>query len=249
MRPVITRLTPTRGFSSFLHNALVVLLPLLLFVLVRLEFVVLAFLIVILAKWRMFFVRPRFWPANIRANAIDIIVGQSVILFMHQSGSMWAQVVWVVLYTVWLLRIKPQSSLFWVSLQAGIGQLAGLSAIYMAWPEAPLWLISLLVGSVCYLSARHFIDSFDEVYARLLSYVWAYTGAAVAWLTGHWLLYYQFIAQPTLLLTTIGYGLAALYYFKHDDRLSVALRRQFVFIMLAVVMLVITFSDWGDKVV
>jgi hypothetical protein len=68
-------------------------------------------------------------------------------------------------------------------------------------------------------------------------------------LLGHWLLYYQFVAQPTLLLSAIGYGLAALYYFDHFQRLSLTLRRQFIFIMIAIVLVVLTFSDWGDKVV
>jgi len=62
-------------------------------------------------------------------------------------------------------------------------------------------------------------------------------------------LFYGLISQPTLILTTVGYGLAALYYFDHHNKLSVLLRRQFVFIMVAIIIVIITFSDWGDKVV
>lgn len=249
MRPVITKLTPTRGFSTFLHYLLLVLLPLLVFVLIRLEFVALAFIVIILAKWRMFAVRPRFWPANIRANAIDIMVGMSVVIFMQDAPGMMGQLLWAVAYGAWLIFIKPRSTILWVSVQAGIGQFAALSALYVAWADGPIWGLSLLTGLICYLSARHFIDNFDEAYARLLSYIWGYIGAAMAWLLAHWMLYYQFVAQITLLLSAIGYGLAALYYFDHYERLSVALRRQFIFIMLAIVLVVLTFSDWGDKVV
>ena len=103
MRPVITKLTPTRGFSTFLHYLLLVLLPLLVFVLIRLEFVALAFIVIILAKWRMFAVRPRFWPANIRANAIDIMVGMSVVIFMQDAPGMMGQLLWAVAYGAWLL--------------------------------------------------------------------------------------------------------------------------------------------------
>jgi hypothetical protein len=249
MRPVITKLTPTRGFSTFLHYVLLVLLPLLVFVLIRLEFVALAFIVIILAKWRMFAVRPRFWPANIRANAVDLMVGLAVVIFMQDAPGMMEQLLWAVVYGAWLIFIKPRSTTFWVSIQAGIGQFAALSALYVAWADGPLWGLSLLTGLICYLSARHFIDNFDEAYARLLSFTWGYIGAAMAWLLGHWLLYYGFVAQITLLLSAIGYGLAALYYFDHYDRLSVALRRQFIFIMLAIILVVLTFSDWGDKVV
>lgn len=249
MRPVITKLTPTRGFSSFLHYLLLVLLPILLFILVRLDFLALAFIIVILSKWRMFAVRPRFWPANIRANSVDIMVGLSIVIFMQDAPGVTTQLLWMLAYGLWLIIIKPRSTTMWIAVQAGLAQFAGLSAAYVVWADRPLIITTFATGLICYLAARHFIDSFDEPYARLLSYAWGYVGAALAWLLGHWLLYYQFIAQPTLLLSAVGYGLAALYYFDHYDRLSPALRRQFVFIMLAIVLVVLTFSDWGDKVV
>lgn len=83
----------------------------------------------------------------------------------------------------------------------------------------------------------------------MLSYIWGYFGAALAWLLSHWLLYYHGLAQPTLLLSALGYGLAVLYYLDHKDRLSRGARRQFIFIMLAIVVVVVAFSDWGDKVV
>ncbi len=249
MRPVLTKLTPTRGFSSFLHYTLLVLLPLLVFVLVRLEFVGLAYVVIILAKWRMFAVRPRFWPANIRANAVDIMFGLAIVIFMGHSDSAAVQLGWALAYGVWLIVIKPRSGPLWMSVQAGLSQFAGLTALYLAWASSPLYVLSFATGLICYLAARHFLDSFDEMYARLLSYTWGYAGAALAWLLGHWLLYYRFVAQPTLLLSAIGYGLAALYYFDHYERLSLLLRRQFMFIMLAIVIVVLTFSDWGDKVV
>ena len=249
MRPVLTKLTPTRGFSSFLHYALLVLLPLVVFVLVRLEFVALAFIVVILAKWRMFAVRPRFWPANIRANSVDIMFGLSMVIFMQRAESVSMQLIWVLAFGIWLIVLKPRSTVLWVSVQAGLSQFMALTALYAAWADGSLLGLTLATGLICYLAARHFFDSFDESYARLLSYIWGYFGASLAWLTGHWLLYYQFISQPTLLLSAIGYGLAALYYFQHFHRLSVPLRRQLVFIMVAIVLFVLTFSKWGDQLV
>jgi hypothetical protein len=121
--------------------------------------------------------------------------------------------------------------------------------LYLVWDAGPLYGLTAMTGLICFLAARHFFDSFDEPYARLLSYVWGYFGAALAWLLGHWLLFYRGLAQPTLLLSTLGYGLAVLYYLDHTDRLSKGVRRQFIFIMIAIVLVVLTFSDWGDKVV
>ena len=192
--------------------------------------------------------RPRFWPANIRANSIDLMVGVAVVVFMAHT-SLLGQFIWAALYGFWLIVIKPAAGNFMISMQSFIGQLAALMALYLAWSGGPLYGLVLLTGLICYLSARHFFDSFEEPYAKLLSYTWGYFGAALTWLLGHWLLFYQVVSQPALLLTTIGYGLAVLYYLDHNERLSPTLKRQFIFIMLAIVLVVLTFSDWGNKVV
>jgi hypothetical protein len=240
---------PANGFSYLAHSGLLVLLPLALFVLVRVHFVQLAFILILLSKWRMFAVRPRFWPVNIRANAIDMIVGFSILaLMLHNDSILW-QGSWAIAYAAWLVFIKPQSTLFMTTIQAGIGFLAGLSALFLAWAAGPLYGLVFLTGIICYLAARHFFDAFDEPYAKLLSYLWGYFGAALMWLLGHWLLFYGFMAQPTVLLIALGYGLASLYYLDHFDKLSVMVRRQFIFIMLAIVVIVLTLSDWGDKIV
>jgi hypothetical protein len=250
MKRLLAKIKPSRGFEHFLHLGLVTLLPIIVFVLVRLPGMSLAALIVILlSKWRIFAVRPRFWPAIIRANSVDIIVGVSLLAFMVHTESMLLQAGWAVLYGVWLLFIKPKTSTFMISIQAAIGQLLGLMALFLIWNGGPLYGLVLAAGGICYLVARHFFDSYDEVYARLLANVWGYFGAALMWILGHWLLYYGFIAQPTLLITTIGYGLGALYYFDHNNKLSIMLRRQFIFIMIAIIVVVLAFSDWGGKVV
>ncbi len=197
----------------------------------------------------MLAVKPRFWASNIRANAIDLMVGLSIVAFMWHSDSLLAQTTWAALYGVWLVFIKPRSGIPMITLQAFIGQLAALSALYLTWRSGPLFGITILSGLFCFLAARHFLDTFDEPYARMLAYIWGYFGAALAWLLGHWLLFYHGVAQPTLLLSTLGYGLAVLYYLDHTDRLSQGVRRQFIFIMVAIVLVVLSFSDWGDKVV
>lgn len=249
MRPLVAKIKPANGFSYLVHMSLLALLPVVLFVLVRVHFIQLAFILILLSKWRMFAVRPRFWPANIRANAIDMIVGFSLLGLMAESGTMLWQALWAVAYIIWLTMVKPGSSVMFASIQAGIGFLLGLSALYLTWGAGPLYGLVFLTGLVCYLAARHFFDSFDEPYAKLLAYLWAYFGAAVMWVLGHWLLFYGEIAQVTLLLVVLGYGLAALYYLDHFDKLSIMIRRQFVFIMVAVVVIVLTFSNWGDKIV
>ena len=208
-----------------------------------------AILLILLSKWRMFVVRPRYWMANIAANAVDIIVGLSIIVFMDHTTSAAMQLVWAALYGVWLVFIKPGSNLFMVSMQALIGQAMGLVALYVAWLEAPMLGIVFATWIVTYLAARHFFTSFEDQYTPLYAHGWGYFGAALTWVLCHWLLFYGVIPQPALLLTVIGSSLGGMFYLSESQRLTPLLRKQFMFIMIAVVSIVVVLSDWGDKTV
>lgn len=243
MKPLVTKLKPARGVSTLLHFSLLFAFPIILFVLVRLEnFTPLAFMLIGLSKWRMFAVRPRFWPANIRANAIDIIVGIAVLIFMLKTPSASWQFGWAMAYAAWLIFLKPGSSLIFTSLQAAVGFVAGLMAVYIAWGGAPLYVLVLATGTVCFVAARHFFDSFDEPYARLLSYLWGYFGAALMWLLGHMLIVYPrqgYVAQPVLFLSVLGVGLAASYYLDHFDRFAGYVKRQMLFMSSGIIILLL----------
>ncbi len=253
MSKIASKIKPKSGFSHFIHLTFTVLIPVLVFVFVRLTFVPLALATILLSKWRMFAVRPRHWWPNIRANAVDIIVGVSVLVFMVESGpgqeNGLTKLLWAGAYVLWLLILKPRSGTLMVTMQALVGQTIGLVALWLAWSDKPLAVLVLLTGLICYVSARHFFTNFEESYAPLFAHTWGYFAAALAWVLGHYLLFYGVIAQPTLLLTVLGFGLGALYYLEHSDRLSVLLRRQFIFIMIAIITVVIVFSDWGDKTI
>jgi hypothetical protein len=252
MKPLVSKLQPTKGFSHAAYLGLVSILPLLLFVVLRINYLglQLALAIVLLSKWRIFALRPRFWPAIVRANGVDIMVGVSAVLFMQLSiDQPLVQFLWAVMYALWLLFVKPGSSIFMVSAQAFIGQLAGLMALYLVWSDGPLFGLVGVTALICYLAARHFFDSFDEPYSRMLAYLWAYFAAGLVWVLGHWLLFYTIIAQPVIVLTTVGYGLAVLYYFDHHNKLTKVLQRQLLTIMLLIVLVLIIFSDWSDKIV
>jgi hypothetical protein len=168
---------------------------------------------------------------------------------MTHSVNTWEQLGWAVVYGVWLIFIKPSTSDFMISIQAGLGQLSALSALYLSWADGPLYGLTIITGVICYLTARHFYDAFDESYSRLLSYLWGYFGAALAWLSVHWLLFYGVFAQPTILLTVIGYGIGTMYYWDHNEKLTSFVKRQLILVMVVIVMIVIIFSDWGSKVV
>jgi hypothetical protein len=218
-------------------------------VLVRIDFVSLAILLIILSKWRIFAVRPRYWLANVVSSGVDIIVGVALVLFMANTTVAWWQLFWAALYAGWLIGLKPRSDTLSVSIQAVVGQLLGLSILYLKFGDVSLaW---LLVGTwtITYLAARHFLTSFEEPQAVLLAHVWGYFSASLAFVLGHWLLFYGTIAQIIVILTTIGYGLGALYYLQANDRLNPLIQKQLLSIMGAILLIVLLLSDWTGSTV
>jgi len=250
MRPILVKIKPTTGFSYFLHIGLVLILPVLALVLVSLNFVQLAFSIIVLSKWRMFAVRPRFWATNIRANAVDLMVGLSIVAFMSHSANTPVRILWAVLYAVWLLYIKPSSNDIMVTSQAFIGQLFALMALYLVWASGPIYGLTALTGLFCFLAARHFLETFEEPYAKLIAYTWGYFGAAMAWLLSHWLLYFKNISILAIFLSVIGYGIAIIYYLDHFEKLNKPYKRIIISSMIVVVLIIVALSGWwGDQVV
>lgn len=244
-----SRIKPTRGFSHLAHIALLILLPILAYVLVRISFVSLAILLIFLSKWRMFAVRPRYWLANLVSNGIDITVGVSLVLFMANTTVVWWQLFWMALYAAWLIWLKPKSDVLSVSAQAMIGQLLGLLVIYFKFGDNSLVILVASTWLITYLSARHFLTSFEEPMTALISHTWAYFSASLAFILGHWLLFYGSVPQIIVILTTIGYSVAALYYLEATDRLSDLLQKQLLSVMVAILIIVLVLSDWTGATV
>lgn len=243
------------GLAKKAHLLTVGLLPIAVLLLVRAGITPLAVILVLLAKWRMLAVRPRFWLTNIRANSVDIIVGLSTVVFIIHSSSLGWQIIWTLLYGVWLMLVKPSSKVYVMGWQALVGEAYGLIALLIAWGSAPAFVVALVAGLICYLAARHFFEAFDEVYSRPLAYLWACFAAATTWLLGHLLFFYGPLSQPALLIIAFSFGGATLYYLDHFDRSSKLARRQvalLIAIAVAVVLIKLVplmFYVWSDKVI
>lgn len=211
----------------------------------------LAYLLVLLSKWRVFAVRPRFWFANLQTNVVDVIVGLSAVtLIWLASYEVIVQVLLAVLYAAWLLVIKPRSKRPWILLQAGISQFVGLTALFSvayAWPVLIVVLLAWLIG---YSSARHAIGSYPEEEETLLSLVWGLLVAELAWLSYHWTIAYGIIGELKVPQIAILVGLLSfvgikLYVNYHDnDRHFVFsdVRWPLLFVSAVIVMLLIRFS-------
>ena len=249
VRAPIRRVKPKRGFAHFLHLSLVAIVPPLAFVFVRLDIIGLAVAVVLLSKWRMFAVQPRYWIAHFRTNAVDIIVSLSLLSFMITSNSYFIQVAWLVVFEVWVLYLKPGTSAALVMFQSFVSLLVGTVAFFLVYESAPAAVYVILAAVVSYFSARHFFGAFEEAHATQYSWLWAYFSAALVWVLTHWLLFYGPVAQPAVILGVIGYALAGLYYLHEHDKLTNMVRRQIIFVAVAIIFLIVVITNWGDGVI
>ena len=147
----------------------------------------LAFLAVLLSKWRVFAVRPRFWFANLVANLVDIIVGASVVVLLaSSSGNIVAQISISILYVGWLLFIKPRSRRSFIAFQAAISIFFGITALSLvsyAWDPFFFVLAMWVIG---YAATRHVLGSYEESHTTLYSMIGALSFAELGWISFHW---------------------------------------------------------------
>lgn len=151
----------------------------------------LAFLIILVSKWRALAVRPRFWFANLVANLVDIIVGIGIVILLYAAKDiMWLQIALTVLYTGWLLFIKPRSRRSYVAIQAAVAVFIGvtaLSIVSFAWDSLFFVLVMWLIG---YAAVRHVLGSYEEPHTTLYSLIGGFVFAELGWISYHWLMAY-----------------------------------------------------------
>jgi len=163
--------------------------------------------LVVLSKWRVFAVRPRFWWANLRSNLVDFIVSISFVLHMYivnaaniaESRQLLLLGILTLLYIGWLLFVKPRSKRAYIAVQAGAAVLLGTSALFAVsynWPASVVVLAMWLIG---YTAARHILTAYDdETHGLFLSLVWGVILAELAWVAYHWTIAYNLPFITTL---------------------------------------------------
>lgn len=159
----------------------------------------LAYLLVVLSKWRVFAVRVRYWWANLQANTIDLLVGVSAVTLIWQAhGVILLQSFLAVLYAAWLLILKPRSKRKYMVWQAGVAQFLALTALFsIAYALDSIVVVALcfIIGYVC---ARHVLISFDDDNPVFVAMVWGFLSAELGWLSYHWTTAYALAANLLL---------------------------------------------------
>ncbi len=172
-----------------------------------------AFALVILSKWRILAVRPRFWFANIQSNLVDIIVGLSVVVLLYAaSGSLVFQVFIAAFYAVWLLLIKPRSKRLYVALQAGIAAFLGTTALFTISYDWYVPVVVLCMWVIGYSSARHVLSNYHEAERTFFAMIWGLIIAEIGWLGYHWAFAYSLpgfggvkLSQTALIVLVLGF--------------------------------------------
>jgi hypothetical protein len=177
--------------------------------------------LVVLSKWRVFAVRPRFWWANLRSNLVDFIVSISFVLHMYivnsaaivESRQLLLLGILTLLYIGWLLFVKPRSKRTYIALQAGVAVLMGTSALYAISFNWPVSIVVLGMWLIGYTAARHILSSYDdETHGLFLSLAWGVVLAQVGWVAYHWTIAYSLpfttnlhIPQVAIIVTLMSF--------------------------------------------
>ncbi|MGH7196217.1 MAG: hypothetical protein ACREGJ_00440 [Candidatus Saccharimonadales bacterium] len=242
-------------FSEIFYVIFNALLPVVLLLLVRgFDPPLLAFALVFLSKWRVFALRPRFWWPNIKANAVDLLVGVSAVGLMYLASTMLVlQILIAIAYAAWLLIVKPRSSSKGIKLQAGIAQFVGLLTLFhfsIVIPELMVVAGCWLIG---YVVARHAISNYEESHVELFSAIWGLVVAELGWLLYRWTIVYDLglpikIPQMVLLVFVIGFSAIRMYHLaKHEQLTAQALRGTVIFASLLLAAILV-FSPWDATV-
>lgn len=174
---------------------------------------VVALILVFMSKWRVLAVRPRYWWTNIQANAVDAIVGVSIVLLMYMPDvSIVFQASLAVLYAAWLVLLKPQSKQHHMLIQALVAITLGVTTLFSVSYEWPVLLVVAFMFIIGYSTARHFLYSYEEDQIVLLSGIWGLLFAEIGWLAYYWTFAYTMpffqaiqIPQVTIIVLLVSF--------------------------------------------
>lgn len=198
-----------------------------------------AILLVVLSKWRVIAVRPRYWWANILSSLPDLSLGIGLAVISWQCGqisntlatsgilptipAIAIQSGLGVLYAIWLIIIKPKHSDKWVLRQASISQFLGLMAIFFVSHQLSLFVSIILSFLVAFASARQMLAQYEEQSQGMLASVWGLMVAELAFVSWHWSVSYQLsvlvrVPQIAIIVTVVAFVATRVYKAWHDDR-------------------------------
>lgn len=169
--------------------------------------------LVLLSKWRVIAVRPRYWFVNLQSNLVDIIVSISFVVFLYTAyGSLatsgqklFVIILSTLLYVGWLLFLKPRSKRSYMIAQAGVALFVGVASHFMLAYEFPMIVVVITMWLIGYSTARHVLSSYsEETHVLFLSQLWGLVLAEIGWLAHHWTVAYSMLGIEGILLPRVA---------------------------------------------
>lgn len=176
--------------------------------------------LILISKWRVFAVRPRYWFVNLQSNLVDYIVSISFVLFLYSvyAGDSMADqklvlvIALLAIYMAWLIFIRPRSKRLFVVAQAGVALFSGTAILYGVAYSLPLSVVALSMWVIGYATARHVLASYnEETQVVLLSQIWGLVLAEIGWIAYHWTIAYTLfgfsgVVVPRVAITVLSLG-------------------------------------------
>jgi hypothetical protein len=153
--------------------------------------------LVLVSKFRVFAVKPRFWAPNILSNLTDFIFCAGIVLLIWGAGvgggsqAVIYQLVLTGLYAAWLILLKPLTKSVPVIIQAGLSQFVGLTALFSVADYLSAPVVTLACFGIGFAVARHVLMLHKERQYTLLALVWGFVLAQLGFLGYHWSLTYN----------------------------------------------------------
>lgn len=232
---------------AVLHFAFKLLLPIFAFlIIVFLELPLLAYILILLSKWRILSVKPRFWWSNLQINATDLIFSLSVIYFMSfPQLELYQQLIWLFAYFVWILGFRSRSLQSKHLLQGLIAQGLGVSALIYSIDQASLPLILFGIWLVSVLAARHILNGLPkETRYESLIHIWGLFSIQLAWVLLHWQVNFWVLPHLVFLQSVILSAFSLLYFLHHNNSLPVFLYRQVITSVLIITIAVLFLTSF-----
>lgn len=175
-------------------------------------------LLVLLSKWRVVAVRPRYWWINIKANLVDFTVGISLALLVYMAGAdsvegltAW-HIILTAIYAIWLVIIKPRSETIMTEAQAMFAVFFGSYASVLATSQ-----LNPLVGvAACFVigygASRHVLIQGDDHDFTLTTFICGLLMAEMSWIFYHWTIIYRFGESASFVIPQLPIATSVLFF-------------------------------------
>lgn len=212
-------------------------------------------ILVLVSKWRIFAVRPRYIWTNLKANLVDIIVGASTVLLTYSLSNTSLLPVTFILagfYCIWLIFIKPLTSEAANLVQSLIAVFLGISATTFLTADHNSILIVTLAFLIGYAASRHVLIQSNDQEHTLSTFICGLVFAEIAWLCHFWIIIYTYgttgirVPQLAIILTLFAfiYNSARQAVIKHQDDFKFKdILAPVIYGSILIIIIILWFSD------